>query len=195
MTEIFFGLVATWGLLVIGASAYFSCLAIPIPTFAVMLAGGAFAAAGDLMLWQVLSVAYLAAIAGDQTGFQLGRLGGRWLDRALASRPNRAALFARAQHVVDRWGSIGVFFSTWAAAPLGPWVNFAAGAARLNVWRFLLWDALGEAIWVIGYVMLGYIFATRLDALTLWVSDWGWLLTTTCLAIAAGYFLIRHPKH
>lgn len=195
MTEIFFGLVATWGLLVIGASAYFSCLAIPIPTFAVMLAGGAFAAAGDLVLWQVLGVAYLAAIAGDQTGFQLGRWGGRWLDRALATRPNRAALFARAQNVVDRWGSIGVFFSTWAAAPLGPWVNFAAGAARLNVWRFLLWDALGEAIWVMGYVMLGYIFATRLDALTLWVSDWGWLLTTTCLAIAAGYFLIRHPKH
>lgn len=195
MTDFFFGLVATWGLIVVGASAYFSCLALPIPTFAVMLAGGAFAASGDLVLWQVLSVAYLAALAGDQTGFQLGRLGGKWLDKFLATRPNRAALFARAQHVVDQWGGIGVFFSTWAAAPLGPWVNFAAGAARLNAIRFFVWDAIGEAIWVTGYVLLGYMFATRLDALTTLVSDWAWLLTAVSLVIAASFFLIRQARH
>ncbi|MCG3268714.1 DedA family protein [Yoonia sp. I 8.24] len=194
MTDFFFGLVATWGLVVIGASAYFSCLAVPVPTFAVMLSGGAFAAAGDLVLWQVLAVAYIAAICGDQTGFQLGRLGGRWLDARLASRPNRAALFARAQQIVDRWGSIGVFFSTWAAAPLGPWVNFAAGAARFNPWKFLIWDTLGEAIWVTGYVMLGYYFATNLDALTTLVNDWAWLLTAISLVLAASFFLLRQSK-
>ena len=195
MIDFFFGLVATWGLVVIAASAYFSCLAVPVPTFAVMLAGGGFAAAGDLVLWQVLAVAYVAALAGDQTGFQLGRVGGRWLDARLVTRPNRAALFARAQTVVDRWGSIGVFFSTWAAAPLGPWVNFAAGAARLHSLRFFVWDALGEAIWVTGYVMLGYYFAANLDALTTLVSDWAWLLTALSLVIAASFFLFRQSKH
>ncbi|SFR31811.1 membrane protein DedA, SNARE-associated domain [Yoonia tamlensis] len=194
MIDFFFGLVATWGLFVIAASAYFSCLAVPVPTFAVMLAGGGFAAAGDLVLWQVLAVAYVAALCGDQTGFQLGRLGGRWLDARLVTRPNRAALFARAQTVVDRWGSIGVFFSTWAAAPLGPWVNFAAGAARLHPLRFFVWDALGEAIWVTGYVMLGYYFAANLDALTILVSDWAWLLTALSLVIAAGFFLLRQSR-
>lgn len=195
MTDLFFSLVASWGLIVIGLSAYFSCLAIPVPTFAVMLAGGAFAAAGDLILWQVITVAYVAAIAGDQTGFYLGRMGGRWLDAQLATRPNRAALFARASDVVQRWGGLGVFFSTWAAAPLGPWVNFAAGAARLNRWRFTLWDAAGEAIWVSGYVTLGYLFGTRLDALTALTADWGGLATAACLAIAAGIGLIRHRNH
>ncbi|WP_106745300.1 DedA family protein [Yoonia maritima] len=194
MIDFFFGLVATWGLVIIAASAYFSCLAVPVPTFAVMLSGGAFAAAGDLVLWQVLTVAYVAALAGDQTGFQLGRLGGKWLDKFLATRPNRAALFARAQQVVDRWGSTGVFFSTWAAAPLGPWVNFAAGAARLNPWRFIIWDALGEAIWVVGYVMLGYYFAANLDALTTLVADWAWLLTAISLALAASFFLLRSKQ-
>lgn len=194
MTDLFFALVASWGLIIIGLSAYFSCLAVPVPTFAVMLAGGAFAAAGDLILWQVLGVAYLAAIAGDQTGFHLGRAGGRWLDARLATRPNRAALFARASVVVDRWGGIGVFFSTWAAAPLGPWVNFAAGAARMNLWRFTLWDAVGEAIWVSGYVTLGYVFGTRLEALTELVADWGGLATAVCLALAAAIGLWRHAK-
>ncbi len=194
MTDLFFGLVASWGLIIIGASAYFSCLAIPVPTFAVMLAGGAFAAAGDLVLWQVIAVAYAAAIAGDQTGFHLGRMGGRWLDQQLETRPNRAALFARASQVVDRWGGIGVFFSTWAAAPLGPWVNFAAGAARLNSWRFTFWDAAGEAIWVTGYVALGYAFGSRLDALTSLMADWGGLITALCLAIVAGLALLHHHR-
>ena len=194
MTDLFFALVASWGLIIIGLSAYFSCLAVPVPTFAVMLAGGAFAAAGDLILWQVLGVAYIAAIAGDQTGFHLGRAGGRWLDARLAARPNRAALFARASAVVDHWGGIGVFFSTWAAAPLGPWVNFAAGAARMNPWRFTLWDATGEAIWVSGYVTLGYLFGTRLEALTELVANWGGLATAVCVALAAAIGLWRHRK-
>ena len=194
MIDFFFGLVATWGLIIVAASAYFSCLAVPVPTFAVMLSGGAFAAAGDLVLWQVLTVAYVAALAGDQTGFQLGRLGGKWLDKFLATRPSRAALFARAQVVVDRWGSTGVFFSTWAAAPLGPWVNFAAGAAGLSTWRFIIWDAMGEAIWVVGYVMLGYYFAANLDALTVLVADWAWLLTAMSLAVAASFFLLRSKQ-
>ncbi|WP_296424820.1 VTT domain-containing protein [Yoonia sp.] len=195
MTDLFFSLVANWGLLIIGLSAYFSCLAMPIPTFAVMLAGGAFAAAGDLVLWQVITVAYTAAVAGDQTGFQLGRFGGQWLTARLVDRPQRAALFARAVKVVDRWGTVGVFFSTWAAAPLGPWVNFAAGAARLSRWRFTLWDALGEAIWVAAYVSLGYFFGTRLDALTELVADWGGLITALCLATAACIGLIRHTQN
>ena len=191
MTDLMFALVASWGLVVIGLSAYFSCLAVPIPTFAVMLAGGAFAAAGDLILWQVIAVAYVAALAGDQTGFRLGRIGGAWLTARLASRPKRAALINQAHAVIEKWGSVGVFFSTWAAAPLGPWVNFAAGAAQFSPLRFTLWDALGEAIWVTGYVMLGYMFGTQLDTLTEALANWGGLATAACLAIAAAIALWR----
>jgi membrane protein DedA with SNARE-associated domain len=194
MIEFFFGLVASWGLVIIGLSAYFSCLAVPVPTSAVMLAGGAFAAAGDLLLWEVCSVAYVAALAGDQTGFQLGRLGGNWLTKRLEAMPKRAALYTRAQGAIERWGGVAVFFSTWAAAPLGPWVNFAAGAAGFGVWRFTILDALGEAIWVSVYVALGYSFASNLDALASLVSDWGGLLTAVVVAVAAAVALMRLGK-
>lgn len=191
MTDLFFSLVASWGLLVIAASAFLSCLAVPLPTFAVMLAGGAFAAAGDLALWQVLTTAYLAALAGDQAGFQLGRLGGHWLDTHVAAQPARAALLARAREMVDRWGGVSVFLSTWAVAPLGPWVNFAAGAAHFSPLRFVLWDAIGEAIWVGAYVALGYLFGSHLEALAALVSDWGGLLTAGVVALVALVALIR----
>ena len=191
MTEFFFGLVASWGLVIIALSAYFSCLAVPVPTSAVMLAGVAFAAAGDLVLWQVCAVAYGAALAGDQTGFQLGRLGGSWLTKRIGTMPKRAALYARAQKTIEDWGSMAVFFSTWAVAPLGPWVNFAAGAAGFGLWRFTILDALGEAVWVSIYVALGYSFASNLDALAALVADWGGLLTAVVVAVAAAVALTR----
>ncbi len=189
MTETFFALVSTYGLLVIAASAYLSCLAVPIPTFAVMLVGGALAAAGDLVLWQVQATALLAAIAGDQTGYRIGRIGGAPVIAALRRRQEN--LVTRAEDAVDRNGGLAVFFSTWLVAPLGPYVNFAAGAVKLNAMRFTAWDALGEAIWVGGYTTLGYLFAARIDLLAQIVGDWGGLISAAAVALLAGVVLLR----
>jgi membrane protein DedA with SNARE-associated domain len=194
VTEAIFALVPVYGLWVVAASAYLSCLALPIPTFAVMLAAGAFAAAGDLVLWQVLAVAWGAAVAGDQTGFRLGRRGGSALTARLGARPDRAALMSRARAAVDRWGSWAVFFSTWAVAPLGPWVNLIAGATGFGAVRFLLWDALGEAIWVGGYVGLGYAFGSELDRLVEIVGNWGGLISAAAITLILGAALIRAAR-
>ena len=58
-------------------SAFLSCLLVPIPTSLMMLTGGAFAAAGDIALWQVALAAWVGAVLGDQTGFFIGRKGGK----------------------------------------------------------------------------------------------------------------------
>lgn len=77
MSAAVFALVADYGVWVIAASAFLSCLALPIPTSLMMLTGGAFAAAGDLALWQVMAGAWVGAVFGDQTGYFIGRTGGR----------------------------------------------------------------------------------------------------------------------
>jgi len=199
MAETLFGYVAIYGLPFIAISAFLSCLAVPIPTFAIMLAGGAFAASGDLVLWQVLAVAYLAAVIGDQSGFQLGRWGGQTVLRRLAGSPRRAALMARANLLIDRWGGFGVFFSTWLFAPLGPWANFAAGTVGMPRLRFLAWDAAGEAIWVSAYVGLGFLFGSRLSALVELVGDWVGLISSAGISLALGTLfisaMIRHARN
>ncbi len=199
MTETLFSLVSTHGLWIVAASAYLSCLAVPIPTAIVMLTAGAFAAAGDFALWQVLAIAWTAAVLGDQTGFQIGRVGGAALVARLARDPRRAPLVHKAQQTVRTHGSTGVFFSTWLFAPLGPWVNLIAGAAGLTRWRFTLPDALGEAIWVGAYTGLGYAYGPRLESLALIVTDWSGLVMSlglvVGLVILLGYRLThRHPR-
>jgi membrane protein DedA with SNARE-associated domain len=166
MTDTIFALVTTWGALVIFASSFLSCLALPIPTSLMMLSGGAFVAAGDLTLWQVLAGAWSGAILGDQTGYLIGRHGGAPLVERIARTPARRAVLDRARKLVDRRGGLGVFFSTWLFAPLGPWVNFIAGTTGLNWLRFTIWDVLGETIWVTVYVGLGYGFASQVEAVS-----------------------------
>ena len=97
MTELLFGYVLAYGLPLIGLTAFLSCLAVPIPTFIVMLAGGAFAASGDLVLWQVLAIAFLGAVLGDQTGFLIGRYGGSRLVQKLKKHPKREPVLSKAQ--------------------------------------------------------------------------------------------------
>lgn len=190
MTDTIFALVTTWGALVIFASSFLSCLALPIPTSLMMLSGGAFVAAGDLALWQVVAGAWGGAILGDQTGYLIGRHGGAPVVERISRTPARRAVLARARALVDRRGGLGVFFSTWLFAPLGPWVNFIAGTTGLSWLRFTIWDVLGETIWVTVYVGLGYAFASQIEALSEILGSAVGLLAA--LAVAASMLVWIH---
>lgn len=189
MSEAVFALVTDWGPWVIFASAFLSCLALPIPTSLMMLTGGAFASAGDLALWQVALAAWVGAVLGDQTGYFLGRWGGVPLTARLARAPARATVLEKARALVDRRGGIGVFFSTWALAPLGPWVNFIAGATGLGWLRFTVADVLGEVVWILLYVGLGYAFAANISMVASVMGDVVGLVMAVAVALAAGLWL------
>ncbi|NBD31275.1 MAG: DedA family protein [Alphaproteobacteria bacterium] len=194
MTDTLFALVSSYGLWVVGLSVFLSCLALPVPTSALMLGAGAFAASGDFVLWQVLATAWGAAIIGDQTGYRIGRASGATLLARLERRPSRARVIARARRAVLRHGGAGVFLSRWLFSPLGPYVNLIAGAAGLPRGRFTLWGASGEAVWVAIYVGLGYGFAARLDTLTEIVADWSGLVFALGLGLGAVLLLAQRLR-
>jgi len=191
MTEIAFGLVSTYGIVLILVATYLSCLGLPVPTSLIMLAGGGFAASGDLSATHVLLVALAGAVLGDQTGYLIGRFGGAAMTSRLESEPHRALVFARARRIVDRWGGVGVFFSTWLFSPLGPYVNLLAGATRMAWARFTLWDTAGEAIWVSVYVGLGYAFSSRITQLADLLGNSIAFLTAGLVTILLGVLLFR----
>jgi membrane protein DedA with SNARE-associated domain len=189
MTETIFGLVSDYGAYVIFVSAFLSCLALPIPTSLMMLTGGAFVASGDLSIWTVATAAYTGAVLGDQAGYFIGRYGGSPLVAHLARSPARAVVIDRAKALVDKRGGMGVFLSTWAVAPLGPWVNFIAGATRLSWRRFAIWDVLGETVWVTVYVGLGYVFMDQVATVAEIMGDVIGLLVALVVAAGAALWL------
>lgn len=164
MIEALLQLMPAYGLWLIAATTFLSCLALPVPSSLMMLTAGGFVAAQDLALVPTLAAAFLGAVTGDQAGFALGRTGGMALMARLKARPRRAALIARAEALMARRGTLGIFLSRWLFAPLGPWMNFAAGGAGLPWRRFTLAGLLGEALWVGLYVGAGVAFAGNITA-------------------------------
>ena len=189
MTELLFGMITDYSVYVIFASAFLSCLALPIPTSLLMLTGGAFVASGDLDLPTVILSALAGAILGDQAGYFIGRTGGAALVERMSQSPSRAAVLKRAGELVDRKGGVGVFFSTWAVAPLGPWVNFIAGATGLGWLRFTIADILGEMIWVTAYVGLGYIFMDHITTVAQVMTDIVGFIVALVMAAAAALWI------
>jgi membrane protein DedA with SNARE-associated domain len=194
MSDFFLGLVSTYGTIIIALSTFLSCLALPIPASFVMLAGGAFVASGDLAAIPVVAAAFIGAVAGDQIGFRIGRVGGHRIEAWLTRAPARATALARARSLVTRWGIAGVFFSRWLVSPLGPWVNLIAGATDMSALRFTLAGAAGEAVWVALYVGLGFFFAANIGALSYVLGNAVAAVTAGAVAIGLGALLLASAR-
>lgn len=193
LTETLLGLVPVYGSALVGGITFASCLALPVPASLAMLAAGAFAATGDLSLAAVGGAALAGAMLGDQAGWWLGRSGAGWLARATA-RPSRARLMNRARKQLDSNAFTAVYFSRWLFSPLGPWVNMAAGAMRMDWRRFTLGSVTGEATWVVLYVGLGWGFAAQVDRLGSLMGSLAGFVAAGGVAAVLGRLLLRRRK-
>ncbi|NCO87518.1 MAG: DedA family protein [Rhodobacterales bacterium] len=191
MTEQLLELIPVYGVWLMFGVTFFSCLALPVPASIVMLTAGGLAASGDLAIDEVALGAFVGAVIGDQAGYALGRRGAERLIARLRARPARAAVIDRAFTLLQRRGRLGVFLSRWLFSPLGPWINFAAGASAMPWRAFTLAGLAGETVWVGLYVGLGYGFADRVVALSQIGGTLTGALAAGAVALALGLSLHR----
>lgn len=186
MIETVLELVPAYGLYIVVLSTFLSCLAVPIPSSLIMLTAGAFVAAGDLPKTGTVGLAFLGAVMGDQLGYALGRSGSAWLGHRGAAS---SAMIAKARAMTDRHGGWAVFLSRWLLSPLGPYMNFVTGVARMDWWRFTLWGALGEALWVSLYVGAGFFFAGQIMAVAEIAGNLSGALAAGAVTVVLGLWL------
>ncbi len=191
MNETLTALVPEYGLWLIGFVTLLSCLAVPVPSSLLIVAGGSFAAAGDLSLAGTIAAALSGAIIGDQFGYGIGRKSTALMGKLKNSSGQRKILYDRARDYSNRWGGIGVFLSRWLFSPLGPYVNFIGGASGLKWSVFTLAAIAGEAIWVMLYVGLGYVFSDQVDMIVDIAGNLSGLLAAALLAVILGRMAFR----
>lgn len=184
MTELILEFAADYGIPLLVVVTFLSCLAVPVPSSLLMIASGGFAAAGDLQLWAVMLAAFVGAVLGDNLGYWIAyRFNVRFSD-LLDRNPKRAALRKRAADYMDHYGGVSVFFTRWLVAPLGPYMNYAAGLAGFPWHRFVVWSMAGEVVWVCTYVGLGYLFADNIAAISTLLGNLSGFLAA--LVVAGG---------
>ena len=194
MTDWLLALVPQYGLWLLAATTFLSCLALPFPASILMLTAGGFAAAGDLVLWQAFAAAAAGGIAGDQLGYWAGRGFGATVLSRLRRDPARDKLMAKADGMMERKGLVAVFLTRWLLSPLGPYVNLIAGSTRYGWGRFTLAGVAGEAVWAGLYVGTGYGFAGNVEAASQALGSGLGMVGGAGAVVALGYWLFSSAQ-
>lgn len=136
---------------------------VPAPGQIMLIAAGVYAGTGQLNLAALLVLGFVAAVAGDNVGYAIGRRGGR----PLVLRFGRYVFLteervATAERFFARRGNIVV--------PLARFVDglrqangIVAGMAQMGWWRFLTYNAVGAAMWVGLWVLVGYLAGDHIE--------------------------------
>ncbi len=145
-------LIATYGYWAVAAG----CL---LEGETVLTLAGFAAHRGYLGLPNVIAVAALAAFAGDQFFFWLGRRHGQ---AVLRRWPSAAARAARVHALIERhhqWMIVGTRFA-YGLRIAGP---VLIGTSPVAAWRFALFNAIGAALWASVVAVLGWSFGQLLE--------------------------------
>lgn len=192
ITDQLLALLLTYGVPFLFAVITISSVGVPFPVSLTLVAAGSFVKQGEMKLLPVIVAGSLAAILGDQIGYGLSRWGGRSLVGRITRRIGGEQKIKKAEAMSMKWGGPGIFFSRWLVTQLGPWINVTSGIAGYPWGRFILWDVLGEVLWVILYVMLGYIFSDRVQYISEILGNLAWAIFALIISIIFGWKLFRY---
>jgi membrane protein DedA with SNARE-associated domain len=138
-------------------------MGLPIPAMPILLAIGALSHTGGFSLVSAILAAVLGSLAADLAWYALGRHHGHFvlgLVCRLSATPG--SCIQRTKDLFGRHGSPILLVSKFvpgfsaAAIPL-------AGAEKMHLIRFLLFDGTGAVLWAGGYMTAGYVFSSQLE--------------------------------
>jgi membrane protein DedA with SNARE-associated domain len=139
--------------LVFAEDALFLGFVIPGETAAVL--GGVDASRGHVSLSLMVMLVIAAAIIGDSVGYEMGRaVGPRVL--SLSALEKHRGRVDDARSVLARRGGSAVFFARFVAF-FRAVMPALAGASHMPYRRFLVFNAVGGAVWAVSFVLLGYL--------------------------------------
>jgi membrane-associated protein len=143
------GIVGITGIVFVETGLFFGFF---LPGDSLLVTAGILAAAGQLDIAWLLVFPTLAAIAGDQTGYAIGRTaGGALADRYPKFRNN----LDRAHAFYEKHGTKTIVIARFVPI-IRTFVPAVAGAAKMRYRSFVVFNVVGGTLWVFSTVLLGY---------------------------------------
>ena len=183
-----------WTYLLVGALAFLETgafIGLIAPGETAVLIGGVVAGQGEISIVTLIGLVWFCAVAGDLTSYTLGRrLGRGFLER---HGPRLKITEERLQTVegfFHRHGGptilIGRFIGLVRA--LAP---FIAGASKMELRRFLVYDIVGAGLWSALFCLLGYFFWQSLDTVEKYIGAGAAAFTGLVVIVLAIVFAVR----
>ena len=167
---------------------------IPVPGETVLIAGAVFAGSGRLNVVAVGIVGFLAAVAGDNIGYAIGRFGGR----ALVERWGRYVFLTRerldkAERFFARHGGKIIVVARFIEG-LRQANGIIAGISGMRWLKFLACNALGAALWVGTWVSVGYFAGQHITSIYDVITRYSLYAAIAAVAAIAGWLLLHLRK-
>jgi membrane protein DedA with SNARE-associated domain len=176
-----------YGLWAIGLLITLEDFGIPAPGETILIAGAIYAGAGRLNIVAVGVVGFFAAIIGDNIGFAIGHFGGR----ALALRWGRYVFLTeerlnKAENFFDRRGAIVITFARFVEG-LRQANGIIAGITGMHWLRFLIFNAIGAALWVGTWVSVGYFAGNHIGTIYHYINLYSYYVLIALVVLILGY--------
>src|SRR5438094_9796865 len=162
-------------------------MGLPIPAMPLLLAAGALAGTGHLNFFAALFFAVLGALTSDSVWFQLGRRKGIKILQLLCKislEPDSCV--RRTEGIFSKQGARSLLIAKFipglstVAPPL-------AGIFHMRARMFLLYDALGSAVWGLTILGTGFIFSEQIERIAERAAALGGGLAVLIIGCLAGY--------
>lgn len=128
-----------------------------LPGDSLLFIVGAMCGADLMSLPLCLTLLLVAAIAGDQTNYSIGRYFGPKVFQWENSRFFNRQAFLQANAFYEKYGGITIILARFMPF-IRTFVPFVAGVAEMTRHKFTLFNVVGGVIWVVGLIMAGYLF-------------------------------------
>jgi membrane protein DedA with SNARE-associated domain len=184
-----------YGYLGIGVLVGAEGFGLPLPGETAIIAGAATAASGHLNIWLVAAVAFAAAVTGDSIGYLIGRTGGHRLvlryGKYVRLTPGR---LERVERFMTRQGPKVVVIARFVEG-LRQFNGIVAGATGMRWRRFVLFNAIGAALWVGVWASAAYAAGDHLKAIEATIGRYQWYAIAVAVLAAGGYAAWRAARH
>lgn len=138
-----------------------------LPGDSLLFAAGAFAAAGSLNVFYVIGLLFVAAFLGDTVNYWVGRYIGvgatkvKLFGRNLVKQEN----LDKTHQFYEKYGPKAIIIARFVPI-VRTFAPFVAGVGSMTYPKFITYNLIGGALWVIGVTVVGYIFGQ-----TPWVKN------------------------
>ncbi|ANI37767.1 hypothetical protein MVAC_14543 [Mycolicibacterium vaccae ATCC 25954] len=124
-------------------------------TAGLVAAGGSEEVPPFAPLWVLMLTIPIAAILGDQVGYNIGKQGGTRLFKEDA-RLFKQRYLDEAHEFFEKYGPITIFLARFVPI-VRTYAPLVAGAADMRYRTFLMWNVTGGIVWGAGLTLLGYL--------------------------------------
>jgi membrane protein DedA with SNARE-associated domain len=134
----------------------FESFGMPLPGESLLIVASILAGRGDISYLALFLSAWAGAVVGDSIGYLIGRkLGGELLRHYGGKVGLTTERLARVEVAFARYGPVAVGFARFFNV-LRQLNGIVAGSLEMPWRRFLMFNALGGAAWVVTWTVVGY---------------------------------------